>query len=138
MKRISTIYIYFLACCTVFSTDLKREKWHVPIREYKSSDSSGVPFVEFALIQKIEVGTTLEVVKKITGIAPVNYYIHPNYAVLATKINFIPYEAAFLLTNDKKVQAISFRELTSTVSFRELTSAPYKPPFSLDPASTGW
>ncbi|HEY4248961.1 MAG TPA: hypothetical protein VGM64_19205 [Lacunisphaera sp.] len=110
IKPLTSIAVFLVVCATVCSADLKREKWHLPTREYEAYDSVMVPVIDFALIQKIQVGATLEEVKKITGFTPVDYGIHPTYAILETKVDEEYYEVAFLHGESRKVEAISFRK----------------------------
>ena len=105
------VAVFAVAAVTVLGADLKREPWHTPIREYQAYDSVLFPEVDYALIQKIKVGMTFEEVKKLTGFLPVNYHIHPDYALLGTKVGDDHYEVAFLHKNGQKIQAISFRKM---------------------------
>ena len=109
MKFACQILFFIAACASGFTAELKRERWHVPNREYEEYDSVAVPVIDFALIQKIHTGMSFEEVKKITGFSPIDYTIHPAYAILGTEVDHEYYEVAFLHTKDRVVEAISFR-----------------------------
>src|SRR6266702_2373606 len=104
------ILLAFVAM-TSFADDLKHEAWHKPLRELEPRDSVFVPLIDYALIQKIKVGMTFEDVKQVAGFAPLDYYIHPDYAVLETKVGADYYEVAFLHKKSQKVEAISYRKI---------------------------
>jgi hypothetical protein len=107
---IKAIVLLAFVASSSFAADLKHEAWHKPVREYEQSDSVMVPVIDYALIQKIEVGMTFDEVKHIAGLAPVDYYIHPDYAILETKVGEDYYEVAFLHKKSQTVEAISYRK----------------------------
>ena len=109
MKPFIVLFLLFSVCHAGFADVPKQEAWHSPIREYAAYDSVLVPLVDFAAVQKVKVGASFEEVKTITGFTPVDYTIHPGYAILETIIDGQYYEVAFLHGKDKKVEAISFR-----------------------------
>ena len=111
MTRLAkTIILLAFIASSGFSADLKREAWHKPLREYEPRDSVLVFMVDYALIQKVRVGMTFDEVKHIVGFAPVDYYIHPDYAILETKVGEDYYEVAFLHKKSHTVEAISYRK----------------------------
>jgi hypothetical protein len=110
MPFTKAIVLLAFSATTILATDLKHEDWHKPLREYEARDSVLVPTIDYALIQKLKVGMTFEQVKQITDSAPVDYYIHPDYAILETKVGEDYYEVAFLHKKSRKVEAISYRK----------------------------
>jgi hypothetical protein len=111
MTRYPQIFMLLaFVASTSFAADLKHEDWHKPVREYEPRDSVLVQVVDYALIQKIKVGMTFEEVKRLTHVEPVDYYIHPNYSILETKVGEDYYEVAFLHKKSHIVEAISYRK----------------------------
>jgi len=103
--------VVVIVSVAVLAADVKREAWHTPIREYQDYDSVIFPVGDYALIQKIKIGMTFDEAKELTGFSPVNYYIHPDYALLATKVGEDIYEVAFLHQKGPQIKAISFRRI---------------------------
>ena len=87
--------------------------WHRPQREYQAYDSVLFVTVDYALVQRIRVGMTLTQVARLVGTEPVDYYIHPDYALLCTDIRGQPFEAALRHGGGDTVTAISFRPMHS-------------------------
>ena len=104
------IMLLAFAASTGFAADLKHEDWHKPLREYEPRDSVMVFVVDYSLIQKVRAGMTFEEVKRIVGFAPLDYYIHPDYSILETKVGEDYYEAAFLHKKSHTVEAMSYRK----------------------------
>jgi hypothetical protein len=94
----------------LLASDLKRENWHVPVREYASFDSVLVPFAEFKKIEQVQVGMLLTVLPDILGVTPVDYSIHPGYSLVMTHVDGVLYEAAFWHGKGRRVESISFRK----------------------------
>ena len=110
MKHASKIVLVLVvASGAAFAANLKQQDWHKPVREYEPRDSVLIPTIDCVLIQKIKVGMTFDEVKQIAGFAAVDYYIHPDYAVLFTKVADEYYEVALLHKKSKKIEAISYR-----------------------------
>ena len=109
MKLLILVVVAFATGAEGLAAELTREKWHEPEREYEAYDSVAIPLVDFAAIQKTRVGMSLKKVRKITGFAPVDFYIHPAYAILSTEVEGVLYEVAFWHGKSQNVLAISFR-----------------------------
>jgi hypothetical protein len=98
-----------LTSSALLATEVERKEWHRPEREYAEYDSVALRVVDYAAVRKIRVGMTFAAVKKLVGVAPTDYHIHPAYAILATTIDGQPCEVALLHRGGQTVQALSFR-----------------------------
>jgi hypothetical protein len=108
--------IIFLFVAAAFSachspTVAQPAAWHRPHREYQAYDSLLVGTVDYALVQRIQVGMTLTEVAQLVGTQPVDYPIDRDYAILCTYIHMQPYEVALRHVGGDTVTAISFRPM---------------------------
>ncbi|MGC3960641.1 MAG: hypothetical protein QM813_22720 [Verrucomicrobiota bacterium] len=90
--------------------------WHKPQREYQVYDSVAFLVVDYALVQRIRIGMSLTEVAKLVGTEPIDYSIHPDYALLCTEIDGQAFEVALRHGREKVVTAISFKRMGSVKS----------------------
>jgi hypothetical protein len=108
--KLTFLFLLVLGAQVLVASELKREVWHKPVREYDEGDSVHLVVVDYAAVQKIKIAMTLEAVRNIVGASPLDSARHPEYAILATVISGEFYEVALLHRKTDKIQGISFRK----------------------------
>jgi hypothetical protein len=103
--------IIFLLVLGCQDNQFETKSWHVKTREYKYTDSVAFPAVPYNQIMNVKVGDSFEMIEQKVGFKPVTYYIHPEYALLATEYRGTAYEVGFKYDKNDIVLDISYKPM---------------------------